>query len=294
MRRTCHLIVLGTLLWAPHVMAQGEVPAQPAPGPTPDPAQPPAPVEPAPAQPAPAQPAPPYAEPPPPQAPAYQQDPIEEPPLAEPQSSSGGDAVPDFGVRIDPLNMLLYGRMGLELEVELLEFLTVEAIPVFVTDSEPVLFPDDVTQESDGLGPMAGIGVDVGIWLSGDSFNGTVLRGGFSNYSYEYSSTFPVSATANDTDSLTHSEQRISVLIGSHRTWSWFTIAGAFGLEYETNGQTRCFGTNGAVISDCDDGEVLLRLSAPGAAQQDFFNANSSLYPYSFAFRFSLGVAIDD
>jgi hypothetical protein len=201
-------------------------------------------------------------------------------PEPEPERKSGG--IPDFGVRIDPLNWLLYGRMGLELEVELLEWLTVEAVPVFVTNDQPVLFPDAVTQSSDGLGPMSGVGVDLGIWLSGDSFNGNVIRAGFSGYSYRYASDYP--------DAVNHAEQQIFVLLGSHRTWSWFTIAGAFGLTYETNDQERCFSASSDVpiTSGCDDGAVLLRTFDGDVA------VTSPLHPYDFAFRLSLGVAIDD
>jgi hypothetical protein len=142
-----------------------------------------------------------------------------------------------------------------------------------------VLLPDGMTQSSDGLGPMSGVGVDLGIWLSGDSFNGNVIRAGFSNYSYRYE--------ADSGDALNHAEQQIFVLLGSHRTWSWFTIAGAFGLTYETNDDQRCFVDDVPTTSGCDDGELVLR------TYDGDVGLNSSLHPYGFTFRFSLGVAID-
>jgi hypothetical protein len=172
--------------------------------------------------------------------------------------------------------------MGLELEVELTEWLTAEAVPVFVTNQKPVLLADGMTQASDGLGPMAGVGVDLGIWLAGDSFNGYVIRAGFNNYSYRY--------VSDSADALSHTDQQLFVLLGSHSTWNWFTIAGAFGLTYETNNQQRCFLTNTDIpnTSGCKDGEVVLR------RYEGDVHLNSSIYPYGFMFRFSLGVAIDD
>jgi hypothetical protein len=205
-------------------------------------------------------------------------------PEPEPERKSGG--IPDFGVRIDPLNWLLFGRMGLELEVELLEWLTAEAVPEFVTDEEPVLgLPRTVSQSSEGLGAMSGASVDLGIWLSGDSFNGNVIRVGFGSHSLHYESEYG--------DSVNFTEQRIAVLFGSHRTWDWFTIAGAFGLSYETNDEQRCFPDVNDVPSStgCDDEGVLLRTTSD---PRDDFPVGGFIYPYDFMFRFSLGVAIDD
>jgi hypothetical protein len=232
---------------------------------------------------------PPYAEPAPAQN--YQ---VEEPPLENAAGSrgDGGSPVPDFSVRLDPLNWLLNGKLGVELELELLEWLTVESVPLFVTNAHPVFLDDAFGRESAGLGALAGASVGVGFWLGGDSFNDTVLRVGFSSYSYEYSSTYELSPGIDDTDSLTHAEQRLSFMLGSHRTWGFFTIAGAFGLEYETNQESRCFpeGSQPAVTSGCDD--LLLRTSPPGAGAT-FANVNSFLYPYDLVYRLSLGVAID-
>lgn len=200
--------------------------------------------------------------------------------------------MPAFSVRVDPLNWLLLGRLGLELEVELLDWLTIESVPIFVTNDEPVLFGEGLRQESNGLGPIAGASIGAGFWLGGNSFNGTVLRVGFNNYAYRYSSHYELPSGTEDVDAANRTEQRLSFLIGSLRTWNWFTIAGAFGLEYETNQQTRCFPDASAnpVSGGCD--EFLLRTTPPGGSAE-FVDANSGLHPYSFAFRLSLGVVID-
>ena len=83
-----------------------------------------------------------YGQPPPP---GYGQPP---PPatttLAAASASSACDdgefEMPGFAVRVDPLNWLIGGRLGFELEVQLWEFITFETIPMFVTESEPVAF----------------------------------------------------------------------------------------------------------------------------------------------------------
>jgi hypothetical protein len=46
-------------------------------------------------------------------------------PPEEAANAGEGTKFPDFSVRVDPLNWLLLGRLGFELEVELLELLTV-------------------------------------------------------------------------------------------------------------------------------------------------------------------------
>ena len=65
--------------------------------------------------------------------------------------------MPPWSVRMDPFNWLLEGRLGLELEVGLLNWLSVEFVPVFVVNDQPPAFnfsgrEDPLTQESNGLG----------------------------------------------------------------------------------------------------------------------------------------------
>jgi len=205
-----------------------------------------------------------------------------------------GSKIPPFSIRIDPLYWLLTGRMGLELEVGLLKWLTVETVPIFVTGATPptlgsyVTFTgreESVQQASNGLGPLSGASLGLGFWLGGEALRGYVLRAMFNYYGYEYS----VPASGNDPgDHLVHTERVLMGMFGNHSRWGAFTLATGFGLGVDLNNQKRCINNLTGAISDsgCDG----LELRVPGNNEVDI---TSGLYPIVLAFRISLGVTID-
>lgn len=205
------------------------------------------------------------------------------PPPQRPEGS--GVEVPDFSIRIDPFNWLLEGRLGLELEVELTSFLTVEMVPVFVASEQPPSLnlggiPDTLHQRSNGLGAMSGASAGLGFWLEGDTLEGTVIRAIITNYAYTYAA----EDDAGTIDEVSHTERQLYGMIGSHARWKAFTIAGGIGLGVELNKQSRC--PDGLDPSDCDDSELLLRIDR----SDEYVNLNSSLYPAVIHGRISLGV----
>jgi hypothetical protein len=203
--------------------------------------------------------------------------------------------MPPWSVRIDPFNWLLEGRLGLELEVGLLKFMTVELVPVFVVNDQPpsINFSgiDDVLyQHSNGLGALAGSSIDVGFWFSGKAFQGYVGRVILTNYGYTYE-------TKDDTgkiDEVSHTERHLYGYLGSQSSWGAFTIAGGIGLGVELNKEQRCFATNevaSAQTSGCeDDDEQLIALARDVSAVAD---VNSPFHPIQLMARFSLGIVID-
>ncbi|MGC4067514.1 MAG: hypothetical protein QM784_23290 [Polyangiaceae bacterium] len=95
---------------------------------------------------------------------------IAEPPPPPPPDEKSDFKLPDFSVRVDPLNWLLAGRLGFELESELWKFISVEVIPVFVVNEKPPLLnlsgiPDTLRQQSNGVGALAGASIGAGFWL---------------------------------------------------------------------------------------------------------------------------------
>jgi hypothetical protein len=206
----------------------------------------------------------------------------EPPPPPDPQSEDGG-GLPGFSVRVDPFNWLLAGRLGLELEVAAWKFISVELIPVFVTSEAPPWFnfagrDDNLTQHSNGLGPLSGASLGVGFWFAGKPLRGLLLRAIFTNYAYEYQSTFP-----GGSDRLSHTERHLGVTIGSYNRYGAFILGGEIGLSSELNNEERCVD----VASGCDE----LQLDA-GVAQPPY-NMNGGFHPIYLEGRFSLGVAID-
>jgi hypothetical protein len=273
-------------------------PAEPAPAPAePAPAEP-APVpEPAPAPaPAPAPEAAPAA-PPPPSDPALPPlEPAAPPPPPEPEEPEGkGFTMPPWSARIDPFNWLLEGRMGLELEVGLLDFMTVELVPVFVVTAEPPTLnldgtPSELRQESNGLGPISGASLDVGFWLDGTAFHGYVIRVGITNYGY----TYRTEDDAGDIDEVDAVERVAFAMFGSQMNWGPFTLAGGIGLGVHLNRDERCFpdgatSVTQAQTSDCDDE---LQIATRSDVQQ-VADLHGGFYPVELLGRFSLGILIE-
>lgn len=191
-----------------------------------------------------------------------------------------------MSVRIDPFNFLLEGRLGLELETQLYKFLSLELVPVFVTTKSPPTLnyntyeKSTLRQASNGLGAISGAAVDAGIWFGGKPFNGYVLRTGFTNYAYTYSTTYE-----GGSDRVSHTDRQFFAMIGTHNRWGAFTIAGGFGLAYELNKQNRCLNTLGSETT-CAKDSLQIRLTSRG----DVGELHSFLYPFDLVARFSLGV----
>lgn len=301
----------GTPQAPPPAYGAAPEPYPPPPGPAaaPDPyAQPVSPPPPAYGYPAPqpepgyAQPAPGYAQP----APNYAQPSYAQPSYAaQPVDASysgtddGAFTFPDFSVRVDPLNWLLDGHLGFELEVEAFEWLTFETVPIFVTTNEPFSLPSNVREYSNGWGALAGASLNAGFWIGGNSFQGTVLRAGFTNYSYRYES-MPKRGeggfeTGEVLDAVNSVQRRLTVMLGSGRRFGFLALAGGFGIEYDLLGHRRCIERQGTQYfetdRDCARDELMLlrRRSEPDAA-----NLRGPFFPVELVFRFSIGVVFDD
>ncbi len=219
----------------------------------------------------------PYAPPPP----AYYSS---TPPPAPPQRndpSAGAFRMPPWSVRIDPFNWLLEGRLGIQLEAGITDWLSAELVPVFVTDGTPPTLDSytdrasSVSQSSNGLGPLSGTSIGAGFWLGGHVFQGYVLRAIFTNYGYGY-------RTSDDNgglvDRLSHTDRQLIGMIGSVSTFGVFTIAGDFGLGVDLNHETRCVDS-----SHCDGLELTL-------GNGTVVDVAPSFYPVVIAARFSFGV----
>jgi hypothetical protein len=208
-------------------------------------------------------------------------------PPAPPEQPQNASSRPDISVRIDPLNLLLQGRLGLELETALYKLLSLEIVPVFVTSQSPPMLnystyeKSSLHQESNGWGPMSGAAIDLGIWLGGKPFQGTVLRAGLTNYAYTYTTTAPAN------DSVSHTSRQLFFMFGSHSRWSAFTIAYGLGLAYELNQENRCFNALGSPTPNCEKDQLLIKLNQSGSSVADL---HSYLYPFDFVARLSLGV----
>ena len=208
--------------------------------------------------------------------------------------------MPPFSVRLDPFNWLLQGRLPLEIEVGVWKLLSIELVPEFVTSEDPPLrdfsgYEDGVTQHSNGLGPIAGASLGLGVWLDGEPFEGYVVRAILTNYGYEYEAR----DDAGLIDRVTRTTRRFGVFIGSYRRWSFFTIGGGIGLSYELHQQERCglraqTTSDGSRIvagadADCDD-ELQVALDRRAVNVDD---VNGFLHPIYIDARFSLGIVID-
>lgn len=206
--------------------------------------------------------------------------------------------MPDLSVRVDPLNWLLHGRLGVELEVAVVGPLTIELVPVFVTDTRPALLnlsgiEAEVSQHSNGLGSLAGAGIGAGLWLGGEPFRGYVLRAMLTNYGYSYDA----SSAGELVDRVSHVERRFVGYLGSQNRIGMFTIEGGLGLGYELNQQQRCelepsvtsVQVNALATSGCD-GALRIALDRGATATMDL---NGWAHPIYVLARFSLGITFD-
>lgn len=254
----------------------GPQPAAP-PGP-PGPAEPPPPAGYAPPPPPPG-----YASPPPP---GYGYDPNYVPP--PPVNPERSFRMPTFSVRLDPLRWLIYGEVGLEAEVELWEFLSLELVPVFVVNDQPPAMNDFdgvLSQHSNGIGALAGTSVGLGFWLDGEPMRGTVIRAILTNYGY----TYRTEDDAGLIDEVSHTDRHVYGFIGSYRRWGFFTFGGGFGVGVELNERRRCFtdADVGSTTSDCSDEQLRIALDRQ---VRKTAGLNSSIHPVQIMGRISLGV----
>ncbi len=220
-------------------------------------------------------------------------------PPPPPAPPSDERKLPEMSIRVDPFNLLLDGKLGIELEVALLKWMTVELVPVFVVNNQPPAFgyftgPRGLKRESNGLGPLAGTSIDVGFWLQGKALKGNVLRVILTNYSYEYSAPL---------DRVTHVERHIYGFFGDHMRWGAFTIAGGIGLGVELNKQRRCYVVANPDLppsvwtfrpsTQCEENALFLRADKeelPGYAPQ-VVDLGGGLGGVQILGRFSLGAA---
>lgn len=216
------------------------------------------------------------------------------PPPAPPEREKS--KIPPFSIRIDPFNWIIEGRLGLELEVGLVKWMTIETIPVFVTDETPPRMNYEsydlhLFQHSAGIGPIAGASLGVNFWLNGRAFKGYVLRTGLTNYGLEYESKTEAGARI---DSVKHVERQFFVLFGSVNRWGPFTLAGGIGLGYELNNETRCFSSSSLSVDDAREGDCGEIQLATNPVPSDGRGAITPFtYPWEILARFSLGVTID-
>lgn len=294
-RSSLRVALLGFALSAPVLAQEAPPPTATFPASTPDPAPPPAAAPVAQPQPAPdPAPAPPAPAPAPAPEPTYYAEPVYEPPPPPPAPPEDGKGFPSFSVRVDPFNLLLEGKLGFELEVEVLKWMTVELVPVFVVNNAPPTFgyvsgfDEELTQESDGIGALAGSSIDVGFWLQGKAFEGYVLRAMFTNYAYEYKSY----QGGVRIDRTSHVERKFLGFFGSHSRWGAFTIAGGLGLGVDLNSEKRCFDEEAEPTATCSKNQHLIKLNQPTASNPNFntFDLNSGLGSVELLVRFSLGV----
>ncbi len=197
-----------------------------------------------------------------------------------------------FSIRADPLEWLLNGRLGIELESEVYKFISFELVPEFVTSElPPVLkqsFSGVVSQKSDGIGALSGAAASVGFWLNGKPLRGSVIRAIITNRGYRYAATDD--QTGKEFDHVSHVERRFYGYYGSHSVWGPFTIAGGIGIGVELNKERRCMTrVPGVFSSNCPkDG---LAIAMDPTYSQGLGDLNSWTYPIEFLLRLSLGVA---
>jgi hypothetical protein len=161
-------------------------------------------------------------------------------------------------VRLDPFNWILIGRLGLELEVGIVKWMSIEAVPIFVLNDTPPLlnyssYDVNLEQHSGGLGPLAGATLGINFWVTGKPLKGYFIGTGLTNYTLEYESK---DASGERFDLVSHTERQLYFLFGSVERFGPFTIGGGIGFGYDVNKETRCFPDSANSPSDAvSDGD---------------------------------------
>lgn len=224
----------------------------------------------------------------------------EEEDAQSPSSEDDGSSpfnMPPFSVRLDPFNWLLEGRLGVELEVGILTFLSFEMIPVFVVNDSPPVFnfagePDSLTQASNGLGPISGSSFGLGFWLNGSPLKGYVLRVIYTNYGY----TYETKDGSTPIDKVNFTERRLFGMFGSHFNFGPLTIATGIGLGVELNRPQRCYKEGDlapdARTSGCKDSDEQI-IATHNDATDKPYDINGWAHPIYVAGRISIGIMLD-
>ena len=199
--------------------------------------------------------------------------------------------MPDMSVRVDPFNWLVQGRLGFELEVGVWEFLSFELVPVFVVNEQPPSLnlrgvEDTVTQHSNGIGAMSGASFGLGFWLSGEPFEGNVLRLVLTNYGYTFRGG---TNSAGEQDEVSHTERVLMGMFGTHYKWEFFTLAFAFGLGWELNQETRCVRSDEQILTGDDCPDKGLHIDYIDGREVGQASLDGPLSPAVLAMRLSLG-----
>lgn len=233
-----------------------------------------------------------YQQAPPPgyqQQPGYQQGYGGAPP-PPPKKSGGSDfEIEGWAARIDPLNWLLQGRLGISGDIALTEWFSVELMPVFVVNSEPVYFnlsnhEDTLSQEGDFIGAMSEINIGASFWLEAP-LEGYVLRGIFTHGAYTYKAT----DDQGEFDSVDESFNKLTFFFGSYGKYGPVSIGGGIGLGTFLGKQERCFDAAGAEqTSDCE-GELQIQVDRQGTVG----NLHSGIYPIDISGRIEFGVVFN-
>ncbi len=186
--------------------------------------------------------------------------------------------------------------------------MTVEFMPTFVVWQTAPTFnlrgrKDNVHQEGDLAGALAGGRIGLGFWVQGKVMEGYVLRLVYSGERYRYVAEYQnPDAFGELEDAATQINRRMYFFFGSHRRWGFFTLGGGIGIGIEMNKQPRCFGPTVDPTSppqattskefcksqpDIDGDEFFISLDEN---RSEILDVNGSLHPVYLEARFSLGV----
>lgn len=222
--------------------------------------------------------------------------PAQEPSVAAPSGTRA--EFPDWSLRLDPANWLLYGRLGLQLEFAVLDWLTLQTSPVFAVAQQPAVLFDGVRQHSNGIGPLTGSTLEAGFWLSGSAFRGAVLHLGISNYAYRFQGVatrdLPPNHVRGETiDEANYTERRLLLFVGTVYRLGLLALSASVGLGYELNQQSRCLADEQHEGSGGCDGFLLRRGTGLTREAADLNALGGPFYPVSLLGRVAIGLVFD-
>jgi len=189
----------------------------------------------------------------------------------------------------------LLGQLGVEVEVGVLDWLSIETVPMFVADETPPWLnigggDSRIYQHSNGWGALAGASLGVNFWPR-KMFKGYVVRLGLIDHALTYETK---DDAGRQVDEVSHTKRELYALLGSMERIGPFTMAGGIGLGYDLNNETRCYKPTASGFfdrsrfaeGDCD--EIQIGVNSTSVAAVTPFT-----YPWEILARFSLGVTID-